>query len=579
MKRNLLSVCTSALLVLGLSFAGVTAANAEDVVAPEATASEAAAPVAPVTEATPAVEAPAPAKVEAAPAVVAAAEPAPVADPAPAVAEVPAANAARAGPVTDTKTLKVSICHTGNGKNFEYIAPAESGAVNGHRQHEGDQFGLTEAQCAALNPVAATQYHPVIWVGSYLLNPKFPQNLAVSLPLTESLSLQVFEDWVKANGTCHTTYQGDFYLPGAATDKLIASGVLTGSGEQWVGGSYKSEYSTVITTADCAPTPPPTVKACPTIQDGGTSTNLNANGWTFGETRATGHNEYVKGGIHVFTESNTSTDKAAGYHALNTTISGLGKPSIEFGAASGVKPGLQIVLSPYQILVGEPDAYGDNFWSSKPYAGVPAGMGYAAYGTLDQYLQANDAKVVSIGYSLGSGVKGDAVIKSITGGCFNFKFDREEPVVVPPKPEDKVTTDVVTTFDCTTKVATETTTTTTVGTKLEGNKWVATEPVVVVTTATRPMTDDEIKEECPVTEVPPTDTPPTDLPPAVDNPPTVNPPAATPPTVTDQVVAQVQKLASTGADIAPLLALMGGLLGLGLAFTVIARQRRKATEN
>jgi hypothetical protein len=57
-------------------------------------------------------------------------------------------------------------------------------------------------------------------------------------------------------------------------------------------------------------------------------------------------------------------------------------------------------------------------------------MGYTSFGTLNDYLAANpDARVLAIGYSLGSGVLGDAVISQITAGCVNYLFD-----VPPPKP-------------------------------------------------------------------------------------------------------------------------------------------------
>jgi hypothetical protein len=437
MKRNLLSVCSSALLVLGLSFAGVTAASAEDVVTPEAVASEVATDTAPATEVAPEVVATTPVEAEA----------------------------------TSTEAPVAEV-----GATADVSVAADTGPP----------------VVANTATTTAPKYHAVLWEAALNLTPKFPQKLASpsSHVVTDSKDIHQLDAFATK---CHTTYQFDLYANDASTDKLIASGVLNGGDESWPKG--EDQVYTTFTTDPCAP---PVVKACPTITDGGTSTNLNANGWTFTETRATGHNEYVKGGIHVFTESNASTDKAAGYHALNTTISGLGKPSIEFGATLGVKPGLQIVLSPYQILVSEPDSYGDNFWSNKPYAGVPAGMGYAAYGTLDQFLAAKDSTVTAIGYSLGSGVKGDAVIKSITGGCVNFKFDHEEKVVTPEKPPVEVVSVPVTTHDCTTVTDTITTTTTTTDWVLVDNKWVKGTPVVtteVTTIAGNPA-------DCPVV-VPP----------------------------------------------------------------------------
>ncbi|MEO7122090.1 MAG: hypothetical protein ABI400_03020, partial [Lacisediminihabitans sp.] len=79
-------------------------------------------------------------------------------------------------------------------------------------------------------------------------------------------------------------------------------------------------------------------------------------------------------------------------------------------------------------LVGEPSSYGaGNWWSSKDF-GVGSGMGYASFGTLQQYLTANpNARILSIGYSLGSGVLGAATIQSLTFGCTTFTFDYVAP--------------------------------------------------------------------------------------------------------------------------------------------------------
>ena len=182
---------------------------------------------------------------------------------------------------------------------------------------------------------------------------------------------------------------------------------------------------------------PPTVRECSAITDGGVSTNLIPNGWTFSETRATGHNDYVAGGLRVWTEGNTSTDKAAAYHALNAPLADIGQPGIDFASYSGVRPGMQIVLdadgdgTPDGILVGEPWSYGNGMWWSHTIAGPAAGLGYEHLGTLNEYLAANPAaKVKSIGYSLGSGVLGDATITAITMGCAKYTFDYVAPPTV-----------------------------------------------------------------------------------------------------------------------------------------------------
>ena len=65
------------------------------------------------------------------------------------------------------------------------------------------------------------------------------------------------------------------------------------------------------------------------------------------ETRATGHVDFTKFGLHVWTESNTSTDKAAGYVAVDYPLTEVGDPSLEWlynEPLHLMKPGLQIVI-------------------------------------------------------------------------------------------------------------------------------------------------------------------------------------------------------------------------------------------
>lgn len=191
------------------------------------------------------------------------------------------------------------------------------------------------------------------------------------------------------------------------------------------------------------PAPVPTVSQCTSYNNVYTS---DLGTWSLGETRATGHNELTAGGLHVWTEGAGTTDKAAGYFATNFALADAGVPSIEFGSFTGGRPSLQLGVDKDAngswdgYLVYEPWAYADGYyWSSKDF-GINPGMGYTSYGTLNEYLAANpNARVTSIGYSLGSGVLGDAVITKITAGCTEYTFGL--PVTPPDASESKYLTD------------------------------------------------------------------------------------------------------------------------------------------
>ena len=173
------------------------------------------------------------------------------------------------------------------------------------------------------------------------------------------------------------------------------------------------------------------------------STDKNAAGWAFGESRAFGHHEYVADGLHVWTEDDhagLSTSKSAGYVAASFPLADAATTSIDFRSYSGVRPSVQLAVDRDGngtwdgYLVYEPWAYGDgNWWTSKTGFGVPSNMGYASFGTIEAFVAANPAaKVIGVGYSLGSGVLGDAVIKKIVVGGATYTFGLAPVVVTPP---------------------------------------------------------------------------------------------------------------------------------------------------
>ena len=169
-------------------------------------------------------------------------------------------------------------------------------------------------------------------------------------------------------------------------------------------------------------------------------------------TRATGHNELSNDnpdGLHVWTESNTTTDKAAAYmHGLSTPLADQTAQSnyaVNFvGTPTGTWPSYQLEIdldgngSKDGILVGESHYYGDRWWLADKkggfdYSAAPGPAdGYDQSGTLNQWAEAYpDAVITGLGYSLGSGVQGDSVIDSMKFGCnlIDFGYTNQAPAV------------------------------------------------------------------------------------------------------------------------------------------------------
>jgi len=188
---------------------------------------------------------------------------------------------------------------------------------------------------------------------------------------------------------------------------------------------------------------PPTPKVCVAVENGPTATNLDEAGWNHQDTRSTGAFEYVNGGIRLFTTDTdnpgSSQNKATLYRSVNPTpLAEFGEPSVVFAdGGSGVKPGMQVGVDVDGdgtfdgYLVGEPWSYGDSkWWTNKSTFNVSSGMGYASFGSWADFVAANpNAKVVSVGLSLGSGVLGDWTVTSFTANCITYSFDHLQEVV------------------------------------------------------------------------------------------------------------------------------------------------------
>jgi hypothetical protein len=181
-------------------------------------------------------------------------------------------------------------------------------------------------------------------------------------------------------------------------------------------------------------------------------------------TRATGHVDFLKDGLHVWTEGSTNTgprtdggagtwntDKAAEYFPVSGPLPTSG--SLEwFGTTPA--PGAQIVFdvdgitnngNDYNVLVGEA-VYGDTWWLSNsssaaakaadPSGANDGGSGSAYFGTLPEWKAAlpAEARILAGGFSLGSGVKGDGVLRTATFGGTEYEFTSQAAVVAPEPP-------------------------------------------------------------------------------------------------------------------------------------------------
>jgi hypothetical protein len=170
----------------------------------------------------------------------------------------------------------------------------------------------------------------------------------------------------------------------------------------------------------------------------------SSNRISFSETRATGHNDWTADGMHVSTEGNTSTDKAAGYWACGfalADITGVSSDIYFHDLAHPAIPGSQSVIdfdhdgTTDGILVGEP-VYGNDFWLTNGSAQfvkdaapeTTGGSGSEWHGTLAEWSAVfPDATYTACGYSLGSGVQGDVEIKSMTFGDTQYRFTNITP--------------------------------------------------------------------------------------------------------------------------------------------------------
>ena len=173
-------------------------------------------------------------------------------------------------------------------------------------------------------------------------------------------------------------------------------------------------------------------------------------GYANSATRVNGHYDFLKEGVRLWTDGSTdtgprtdgnpgdwNTDKAAEYFAVNKTLSAVTTYDYDWYGTTP-SPGIQFVMdfdndgSQDGILVGEKTYPNQDVWltgSSKVEyqgAGAPSntgGSGSGDHGTLTEWsTKYPNAKVLYGGFSLGSGVKGDGVLRSISYGDDRYVF-------------------------------------------------------------------------------------------------------------------------------------------------------------
>jgi hypothetical protein len=167
---------------------------------------------------------------------------------------------------------ELPACHSGDGNHWTYITPDANG-YNGHKHHDADVFGLTEAECLAKNVVEEPPVDPMpfvvigwpmpSWAGP--TTPTWPQGVAAGLmpPLTadsatKNLSaLDAALAEIEANLTCETSvqFQVDGNFDTQPVRDAIAGGSLYGPGnpaEALWGGGWGEAYKLVLLTGpDC----------------------------------------------------------------------------------------------------------------------------------------------------------------------------------------------------------------------------------------------------------------------------------------------------------------------------------------
>ncbi len=163
------------------------------------------------------------------------------------------------------------------------------------------------------------------------------------------------------------------------------------------------------------------------------------------DTRSAGHVDFLKDGLHVWTDDATTNAKAAEYFAV--PAQGLPSSASLTWYGTSPQPGSQLVFDAdgdptttgdaYNLLVGEP-VYGNDYWMTSGSSfykqhhdlcpQTSGGSGSDCHGTLAEWQAVlPNARLYAAGFSLGSGIQGDGVIHDIQVGDTDYQFTNEAP--------------------------------------------------------------------------------------------------------------------------------------------------------
>lgn len=145
-------------------------------------------------------------------------------------------------------------------------------------------------------------------------------------------------------------------------------------------------------------------------------------------TTVTGH-EWIEGDGVLSVPGDWATQSIA-IPAAVSTLSDIGTV-LDVTATETQYLGLHIDTAEGTIVFEEEPSYGGNLWSTSEWFGVEAGMGYAAFGSIEEFIAYNgDVAVTGIRLLYTHPEASSTTVESVTIGCTTFTF-------VAPLPEDE----------------------------------------------------------------------------------------------------------------------------------------------